>query len=226
MDHCTCLENKRGFPSREFESRPLRHAQRGDWDAQRPASKIMNKINLNDFSSTNAKIKYACAKQAIAISKDNPTKLYPDFDFFVKLLDSPNNILKWTAIQVIGNLSKVDGKEKIDELLSRILGFLKLGQLITANNAILALTAIACNKPKHSNKIIKELLGVKNYGFETSECKNIVIGKVLLAFDRLQDQIRDKKEALLFIEKQINNPRNATGKKARILSKKISKKSL
>lgn len=182
----------------------------------------MDKINLKDFSSTDTKIKYACVKQAIAISKDNPSKLYSDFDFFAKLLDSQNNIVKWTAIRVIGNLSKVDRKEKVDMLLPRILGFLKAGKLITANNAILALTEIAYNKPEHKDKIIKELLKVEDYSFETPECKNIVIGKVLFAFDRLKDQIKDKKEIPFFIEKQISNPRNATGKKAQKLIKNIN----
>lgn len=181
----------------------------------------MSKINLDAFSSTNAKIKYACAKQAIVISKNNPSMLYPDFEFFVKLLDSSNNILKWTAIQVIGNLSAVDKKKKVDKLLPQIISFLKSGKLITANNAILALTEIAYNKPKHSDKIIKELFKSENYSFETSECKNIVIGKILLALDRLKDQIKNQKDALSFVERQTHNSRNATKKKAQVLIKKL-----
>lgn len=72
----------------------------------------MRQINLKDLDSKNPKIKYACAKQAIEISKKNPGDLYKDFDFFVELLESENNIFKWTAIQVIGNFSKADEKNK------------------------------------------------------------------------------------------------------------------
>lgn len=181
----------------------------------------MSKINLDDFSSTNAKVKYACAKQAIAISKDNPSDLYPDFEFFAKLLDSSNNILKWTAIKIIGNLSKVDKKKKIDKLLPQITGFLKSGKLITANNAILALSEIAQNKPEYSGRIIKEFLKIEDYNFDTSECKNIAIGKVLLALDKLKDRIKNRKSVLSFIERQTNNSRNATKKKAQALIKKL-----
>lgn len=181
----------------------------------------MSKINLDDFSSTNAKVKYACAKRAIVISKDNPSDLYSDFEFFVKLLDSSNNILKWTAIQVIGNLSKADKNKKVDKLLPQIVGFLKSGKLITANNAILALSEIARNKPEYSDRIIKEFLKIEDYNFDTSECKNIAIGKVLLALGRLKDQIKNQKGTLSFIEKQTNNSRNATKKKARELIKKL-----
>ena len=183
----------------------------------------MNKINLNDLSSTDAKIKYACAKQAIAISKGNPSELYTDFDFFTELLDSPNNILKWTAIQVIGNLSQVDKKKQVDTLLPRIIDFLKLEKLITANNAILALAEIAHNKPEYLDRITKELLKVEHYKFETLECNNIVVGKVLLFLDRFTAQVKDKKEVRAFIKRQITNPRNATKKKAQLLLKKITK---
>lgn len=51
-------------------------------------------VFLNDFFSKTARIKYAGTKKAIAISKDNPGELYPDFDFFVELLNSENQIIK------------------------------------------------------------------------------------------------------------------------------------
>jgi hypothetical protein len=50
----------------------------------------MVKFNLSDFLSDKAKIKYACAKQAIIISQNSPENLYPDFNYFTKLLESEN----------------------------------------------------------------------------------------------------------------------------------------
>ena len=79
-------------------------------------------VFLNGIFSKTAKVKYASTKKAIVISKDNPTELYPDFDFFIELLNSENQIIKWTAIQVIGNLSKVDKKKKVDKLLLYVRG--------------------------------------------------------------------------------------------------------
>lgn len=74
--------------------------------------------------------------------------------------------------------------------MPQIVGFLKSGKLITANNAILALSEIARNNPEYLDKIIKELLKIEDYNFETSECKNIAIGKILLALNKLKDQIK------------------------------------
>jgi hypothetical protein len=117
-------------------------------------------VFLNDFFSKTAKIKYASTKKAIVISKDNPAELYPDFDFFIELLSNENQIIKWTAIQVIGNLSKVDKKKKIDKLLPKLISFLNCEKMITANNTILALSEIALNKPEYQEKIFKELIKV------------------------------------------------------------------
>ena len=107
----------------------------------------MKKINLQNLYSGRTDEKYCTAKKAIALSKDNPEELYPDFDFFVKLLDSENRIIKWTAIIIIGNLSKVDYKNIIDKIITRFIGFLKGEEMITANNTIAALAQIAKNKP-------------------------------------------------------------------------------
>ena len=180
-------------------------------------------MNLDDFLSTNPRIKYACAKQSIIVSQDKPDQLYPDIDFFIKLLDSPNNIIKWTAIRVIGNLSRADREDKVSFILPRMLDFLRSGKLITVNNTILALTEIAKSKPEHSDRIMDELLKIEDFRLETTECTNIAVGKTLIAFDRLKGLIKDKRKIIPFIEKQKNNPRNATRKKALMLSKKIFK---
>jgi len=92
---------------------------------------VIKNTFLNDILSKTAKIKYASAKKTIAISKEDPSVLYSDFDFFIEFLNSENQIIKWTAIQIIGNLSKVD---KL------------LPEMIIADNTILALSEIALNK--------------------------------------------------------------------------------
>lgn len=183
----------------------------------------MTKLNLKDFYSDNPKVKYAAAKKAVAISKENPAELYADFDFFVNLLDNENQIIKWTAIQIIGNLSKTDKEKKVDELLPRLIDFLNCGKLITANHAIFALAEIALNKPEHQEQVIKELLKVERYNYDTVECRNIALGKVILALEKFREKIKDDKEIIEFLKRQTKNSRIATSKKAQQLLKKISR---
>jgi hypothetical protein len=183
----------------------------------------MSAFDINAIYATDAKTKYGCAKQAIAISKENPAALYPDLDVFIKLLDGPNRILKWTALQVLGNLAAVDDKKQIDKLLPKILANLSCGELITVNNAIQTLTEIAYYKPTQTRKIIDALLQIETNAFPTSECRNIAAGKVILALTSLIEHIRGNETALAFVKKQTANSRPATQKKAQVLLKRLIK---
>jgi len=181
-------------------------------------------INLEDFYSDKAKVKFACAKEAMKLSEEKPSALYPEFDFFVSLLDSDNQILLWTAIRIIGNLSAVDGKQHIDKLIPRLIKFLNTGKMITAANTIQALTVIAQNRPEYRDKILKAILKVERYTYDTFECRNVAIGHVLKSLVLFKFEIKNKKTIVDFIQRQTQNPRPATRKKAEALLKALSGK--
>ena len=181
-----------------------------------------DKINLADLQSDSAKVKYCCAKNLIAIAKENPARLYPHMDTFVKLLDGENNVLKWTAIIIIGNLARVDKEKKVDKLIGRLVGFLNAGKLITANNAIMSLASIAIAKPQYQKQITEALLKVEHYDYDTDECRNIAIGKVIEAIGLYFSQLQDRKAVVEFAQRQTENTRNATRKKAERFLKKTN----
>ncbi len=185
-------------------------------------NKMGRKMNLKDLSSKDPKVKYSCAKSLLNIARDNPIELYPNFDYFVGLLDSDNQILRWTAIDMIGYLSKVDEEKKVDKLMGKLFGLLNAGKLITAAHAISALTDIAVAKPEYQWKITEELLKVENYSYDTVECRNIALGKVILAICRYSEQLKDK-AVIEFLLRQTKNTRNATKKKAEQFLKKLKK---
>jgi hypothetical protein len=126
------------------------------------------------------------------------------------------------AIDIIGALAGVDREGEIDKLLGRIIGFLDAGNMITANHAISALTDIALAKPEHGRKITDELLKVEHYDYETDECRNIAIGKVILALGKFPLNPEDEETLLRFTERQTANTRNATAKKAARFLRKIN----
>ena len=172
------------------------------------------KINLADLQSDSAEVKYRCAKNLIAIARENPARLYPHIDTFIKLLDGDNNVLKWTAIIIIGNLARVEKEKMVDRLIGRLVGFLNAGKLITANNATMALAGIAIAKPQYQKQITEELLKVEHYDYDTDECRNIAFGKVIEAIGSYSSQLKDKKAVIEFAQRQTKNTRNATRKKA------------
>lgn len=178
-------------------------------------------INLADLFSKEPKVKFACAKRLLQISKDNPRSIYSDFDFFVGLLESDNNIIKWTAIDIIGNLAKVDHENKVDKQVKKLTEFLNSGKLITANHAIGALSQIALTKPEYLENFVKEVLKVEKYTYDTDECRNIAIGKVILALENHISEIKNRKDVIKFLQRQTKNTRHATAKKAEKLLAKI-----
>ncbi len=169
---------------------------------------------LTDLSSDNPRVKYPAAKKLIAISTRDPRSLLPRLPFFLKLLGSDNNILKWTAIDVVGNLSCIARKGRVQKLLTRVAGFLRSGKLITANHATAALAHLAHARPEYQKRITRELLRVEHYTYDTKECRNIALGQVILGLGMyLKDSDHDDR-VLKFVQRQTSSTRPATRKKA------------
>ena len=169
-------------------------------------------MDLKDLTSPDPKIKYSCSKRAIHISKINPGELYGQFDTFVDLLDNEKNVLKWTGIIVIGNLSMVDTEGKIDKVLSKFIGFVNDKILITAANAINALGMIAKYQPQYLETILPVLLGVENAtyylrGKISPECRNVCLGHVLNVLESLGPDIYYREEVKGFLQRQTDNTR-------------------
>lgn len=184
---------------------------------------MMTKSDLEKLESKDPKVKYGFAKKLLEIGADNPELLYEHFDYWSELMMGTNNILKWTAIDIIGYLSATDKDFKVDGKIDELFELLHGGALITCNHAIFALGLIAKNKPQYFKSIIKELVAISHDKFETEECKNIATGKVLDTFKPFIAGINDDPAVIGFIEKATKSTRNSTKKKAELLLKKIEK---
>lgn len=180
---------------------------------------------LKGISSADPRIKFTSAKILRIISEKNPKTLYPKMGFFVDLLDSENNILKWIAIDVIGNLPSVDAENKFDALFKKFYGLLSDESMITAGHVIDSSGKIVRAKPYLQGKITKELLKVEETQYKTSECRNILLGKVILSFSQYIDRAKNKEEMISLVKRQLNNSRRATRAKAeKFLKTKVAEK--
>lgn len=191
------------------------------------AEKVMCNPNmvqelLSGISSASARKRFGSAKVLRIISERKPQLLYLQMDFFVNLLDSDNAILKWNALDIIANLTTADSDDKFDSMLFRkYCSFLHEGNLITAAHVVENLGKIAQIKPQFQNEITKHLLNVKDVPLPTEECRNILIGKTINAFNYYYGQITNKEEVISFVKKHLKNPRNATKVKAERFLKKV-----
>ncbi len=169
---------------------------------------------LENVTSGESSLRFKSTKILRTLSAGNPAALYPHFDYFVKLLDNSNNILKWNAIDILANLTGVDTANKFDPVFPKYYGLLAEGSLITAAHVVESSPTIIHHKPDWQTDITRALLSVEGIPLPTEECRNILRGKVILAFNQYADRSRHKKEMLDFARQQTNNTRSATRKKA------------
>jgi hypothetical protein len=194
-------------------------------DKEEIAKEVIKNHELLSFifeglENKKADIKYGCEKILMIISESEPAVLYPQFDFFVSLLDHPSNFMKWGATKIIANLTQVDAENRFDKIFEKYFAPIPGPVMITAANIIGNSSKIASVKPYLTEKIVIELLKVETAEYQTTECRNIALGHFIVSVDQFFDQIKDKKPLVDLIKKQLNNTRNATKKKAMQFVKK------
>lgn len=177
---------------------------------------------LEGVSSEKVVIKYKSLKVLTLVSEQQPKMLYPEWDFFVKLLDDDNTFLRVIGATIIANLTRVDTKNKFEKIFNKYYSLLEDESMINAANIAGRSGLIAKAKPHLQGKITNKLLDIDKTN-HSSECKNIIKGKAILSFDEYVDEFKDKEKIIRFVKKELKNTRSATKKKAEKLLKKWEK---
>ncbi|MFH1353041.1 MAG: hypothetical protein ABIH68_05645 [bacterium] len=199
-------------------------------DKEKIAEQIIRNPGLlsevfDGLNAEKAAAKYGCGKVLRVISGKNPKILYPKFDFFVKMLDSENNFLKWGAIITISNLAAIDTKNKFEKIFKKYFTPITGKTMITASNIIGNSWKIALAKPKLTEKVTREVLKSEEVKYEhegriSPECNNVVCGQAIDSFGKFYEKIKNKKPVVNFMKKQLNNTRKSVVKKAEKFIKK------
>jgi hypothetical protein len=185
-------------------------------------SEVLEGINADE-----AALKYGCLKVLNLFSERKPILLYPHFELFVKLLDSPNNIIKWNMIVILANLVCVDKKDKFENIRDEYFSLVTDKTMITAANVISHAWKIAIAKPESADQIVKAILKVEQATYEikeiiSPECRNVAIGHAIVSLGKFYHLIEHKKPVVTFIKKQLTNTRKPVVKKAeRFLRKNL-----
>ena len=201
------------------ESTLLQQIGQKEADKEEIAGNVIKKPELlsevfEGLSADKADIKYGCAKILRIISEKEPEVLYPQIGFFIDLLDSDNTFLRWGAIHIVANLAAVDSEGRFDGIFDKYFAPIPGPVLITAANVIGGAAKIALAKPKLTRKVARELLKVERAEYQTIECRNIALGHAIKSFDQFFDQIEDKEPVIKLVEKQLENTRSGTRKRA------------
>ena len=74
-------------------------------------------------TATKANVNYGSTKILTLISEKDTKVLYTKMDFFIKMMESENQILKWNGMDIVTNLLVVDSKNKFDKIFDKYYRF-------------------------------------------------------------------------------------------------------
>ncbi len=178
---------------------------------QRPA--LLTEV-VQGLDSDTARIKFGCAKVLRLISEQRPDLLYPHFDYFVRLLDSPNRILQWEAAFVLSHLARVDLENKFEPIFEKFFAPISGPVMITAANVVRAGAIVVRARPHWADRVAGEILRVARARYQTDECRNVAIGQAIDSLREFFGLIQNTAPMLRFVRRQLKNSRSSTRKKA------------
>ena len=137
------------------------------------------------------------------ISAEKPEILYPQWDYFHKMLISKNNYHKYIAIYILADLTKVDKENKFEDIFDEYYGILAGDKIMTASHVALNSSKIALNKPELQSKILDMLLDIDN--IHRGRQNELLKSYVIEALRKMYPEIKDKERVAKFIEAQLDS---------------------
>jgi hypothetical protein len=157
----------------------------------------------------------------LIISRENPGILYINMEYFTELLDNDNFIVTRYSIEIIANLSTVDCGNKVAILFGEFYGLIFGECMVTAVHVIDNSWKIVKAKPELQKKVIGKLMELGKVPRD-EKSQNVLLGNLVLSFDKYFSEIDDKTNVISFVKRQLDNPRNATNVKAKRFLRKHS----
>lgn len=174
------------------------------------------------LQSEEARVKYGSGKILRAVAERHPERLAPHFDRFVGLLDHPNKLLQWEAVFILSHLARVVAENRFEAVFDRYFAPIRGPVMITAAHVIAGGARMASARPDWADRISREMLKVVDARYQTAECRRIVIGHAIQAFDGFFDRVRDPRPIVRFVRSQLRCSRPATrAKAARFLERHV-----
>jgi len=116
------------------------------------------KVLLDGVVSKDDTYRYNCFKVLLQISEDHPLILYPEWDYFIALLDSSNAYHRSIAVQILANLTPVDAQRRFEAIFDRYFDLLDDEKIIVTRSLVQSAGTIARAKPSLQARIVERLL--------------------------------------------------------------------
>lgn len=177
---------------------------------------------LEAATSKDDAIRSKSFKALLTLSEEHPERLYPEWDHFVDLLGRDNNYLKYQAIYIIANLTRIDTENQFEATFSAYYDLLDGKSVMTAAHAAGNSGKIARARPQLRARITDELLGIDNTHHPPGR-KELIKGYAIEAFSEYFEEAENKDQIREYVEEQLRSESPRTAKAARRFLKKWGK---
>ena len=165
-------------------------------------------------TSKDDSVRYPNAIALEILSNEHPEMIYPEWDFFIDLLNRRNAYSKSIAIKTIADLTRVDAESKFDKVFTEYYNELNDKSVIVARQLAINSGKIAKAKPKLKTKITNRLLSIDETNHNPNR-KDLIKGDIIEAFSEYFEEIENKEEIIEFVKKQLKSSSPSTVKKAK-----------
>ena len=165
---------------------------------------------------------YHCYYVIFKASLKKPGLFYKYWDQISKLMRHENSYHRNFALDIIGNLLKVDHKDRLAEIEDDYFALINDEKFMTGNCCLQNLHKIYRNKPGLRDNIVAILLDIDNACNYTVKQRALLKHDVLEIFEDIYDQREEKEGITGFIKAQIDSVSPKSRKKAKQLVQKFN----
>lgn len=143
------------------------------------------------------------------IAEEDPDFLYGEWDYFQKMLQSPNNYHKYIAIHILASLTSVDNDNKFEKIFNEYYGILAGDKAMTASHVALNSSVISHNKPDLRSRIVDILMNIDE--IHQGKQKELIKAYAIEALGKIYPEAEDKE----LIENYVKSQRDSKSPKTR-----------
>jgi hypothetical protein len=165
---------------------------------------------------------YHCYYVVSKASKQKPELFYGYWEVIANLLGHENSYHRNFALDIIGNLTGVDGDNRFSDIEENYFGLINDVKFTTGHCCVQNLVKIYRHKGGLRDRIVGLLLDIDNQCAYTEKQMALLKYDVLEIFDEIYEDRQEVDRIDEFIRMQVDSTSPKTGKKARELAKKYS----
>ena len=181
---------------------------------------VRNEIVRQMLTNSAIMVYYHCYYVVEKASRKQPEMFYPYWREIAELLNHENSYHRDFALEIIGNLTKVDQENRFSGIEDDYFGIINDEKFMTGNCCVKNLLKIYRHKSEQRKRIIETLLDIDNRCEYTEKQKGVLKADVLGIFDEVYEEVTERKDIDEFIRAEVNSISPKTRKKAKELIKK------